>query len=69
MERRHGQPCWLTKLREADPALAEQAQRGLDSPYNAESVADWLTKHGVAVKGQTIRTHRAGRCGSCQTTS
>lgn len=66
-----GYRCFMHRLREANPDLAEQAERGIEAKdIGADKVAGWLVAHGAGrVTGQQIRLHRQGRCVTCQTTS
>jgi hypothetical protein len=61
-----GYRCFMWRLRQDDPDLAEQAQRGIDSKHPSNLVAMWLQDHGVRISDQAIRTHRLGQCMTCR---
>jgi hypothetical protein len=62
-----GYRCFMHRLREADPALAEQAEKGIASSIGADDVAQWLVAHGAGhVSGQQVRNHRRGLCVTCR---
>ena len=61
-----GYRCFMHRLRAENPALAEQAERGINSTIPADLVAEWLRDHDAGpISGQSIRNHRTHKCATC----
>lgn len=63
-----GFPCRISVMRAERPDLYEQWQKVREETrYSQQKVADWFTRQGFAISGQTVGNHRRGVCVRCQT--